>query len=52
MSKNNICQVVLPFNLEYALPKNDPVVILDEICNEAISHGKSWRIYRRMGLSI
>ena len=34
MSKNNICQVVLPFNLGYALPKNDPVVILDEICNE------------------
>ena len=34
MSKNNICQVVLPFNLGYALPKNDPVTILDEICNE------------------
>ena len=29
-----INQVVLPLNLEYKIPEDDPVILLSEICEE------------------
>lgn len=39
-------QVSLPCNLEYSLPKNDPVFTLVELCNQ-LDYTKLYRSYIR-----
>lgn len=44
--KQNRNQVLLPINLEYVVPKDDPVWILDEIC-EKLDYRKVYAAYHR-----